>query len=298
MHTRLARVATTHVDAHGEQADAAALAGMAQAINQSYLPFRVNDDPRIAPIGRIAGAMVQHLPDGHLAVVALIEVWDVGDTRESITGDDRRPPPPTDPEHRFRIGYDRAAAAELGEELFAELAALAGPSAEPQYHAKTSDDAISAVMIGGGVFATDGIAGGFRQRLGEDLYTALQERLAKVARPRSSGDRVLVLQFGVEHGAELVAVDLIATNPTPTDVRALFSTGLPALDTLVTETVRANPDAATIVAHLDGTGVRLLHWIRADGVPSVLRPIDPAILSERSVLVGRVARPAPSAGDV
>jgi hypothetical protein len=274
MRTVQARLATTRLDQHGEQAGVEALQGMVDALNAHYIPFGVDHDPRIPPVGRIASATLEPFQGDHFAIVGTLELWDDGDTSDQLIGDGRSPPPPTQPAAVFEVLYDRPGIQELGIEPFADLARLAGESVRPKYHAKKAAEPLSTVLIVCGSFASGAIAGGFFNALGADIYAAFKEKLGKLFKPRKSGERLLALHFGVRTGERVVSADLIASDPSEPAVALLLAGGLSEFDRVVEETLRSHPRAAKVVCHWERGKVELLYWVRDDGVPSVLRPID------------------------
>jgi hypothetical protein len=284
------RFATTQLDRQGEQAAVDALIGMAEAINSHYIPFTTQHDPRLPPVGRIIGARVEEAGDGHRALAGIVQLWDESDSEEQFAGDGRQLGVTRPSKLSFELGVDLSAQRELGVAALAEIARLAGPGAKPRYHAKKGLDTLSAIVIGAGAFAVSGIAHGFLDRLGEDIYEALKGRLRIAAQPRQAGERLVQFQCGVEGPSGTVNVDLISTNPSEGSIAFLLGDGLRQLDTLVRETIEDHPRVARIVAQIDGPRVRLLYWVRDDGVPTPLRVIsDTQLATYGGLSMGGVA---------
>jgi hypothetical protein len=265
------RFATTQADGQGVQAAADALIGMAEAINAQYIPFMTQHDPRLPPVGRMVDAHVEETDGGHFALVGTVQLWDENDSADELAGDGRRIVSLSPTRLPFELGIDLPAQRELGTRALTEIARLAGPQAKLRYDAKKSLDPLSAIVLGAGVFAISGIASGFLQRLGEDIYVGLKRRLLIATQPRQGGDRLIQFQCGVQGPTGIVTVDLILANPSEDSIAFLLGDGLHQLDTLVRETIAAHPRAAKVTAQIDGPRVRLLYWVRDDGVPTPLR---------------------------
>src|SRR5262249_15926133 len=118
----------------------------------------------------------------------------------------------------------------------------------------------------------------------------LKRRLRIVTHPRALGERLLQFQCGVQGPHGIVHVDLISTNPGEESIAFLLGEGLRQLDTLVRETIEDHPRVAKIAAQIDGPRVRLLYWVRDDGIPTPLRVIsDEQLASYGGLSMGGVA---------
>jgi hypothetical protein len=262
---------------------------MAQAINTHYIPFGVDHDPRIPPIGRIVSAFVKDLDATHKAVVGQMQVWEKSDVAADLEGDGRIIASPREPAIAFEVLFDKASADELGRDELEELARVAHPTARPRYHAKKAFEPISSIVLEVGIFVLGAIAAGFLAKVGEGVFETLKARLSRLARPRQRGDRIFQLQCGVTSEGRTISVDLIATNPTPETVQFMLTGGLQQLDALVARLAATSPREAKIAAECSDTNVRLLYSVRDDGVPSPLVAIEPGELERRGLSMGGIA---------
>lgn len=75
--TQKAILTTTHVDRHYHKMSLSALESIVDLIGRSHVPFIVEHDPRIPPIGRIRNAHIKQLDDGEYGVEATIEMFEL-----------------------------------------------------------------------------------------------------------------------------------------------------------------------------------------------------------------------------
>ncbi|MGH7380874.1 MAG: hypothetical protein ACREKR_01400 [Candidatus Methylomirabilales bacterium] len=227
--------------------------------------------------------------DGHFALNGELEVWDEGDQPNALVGDGRSLAQAADPEHTFDVLYDLPSAVDIGIPFLRELAALAGSDAAPRYQAKKAVEPLSALVIAVGVFTVGAIARGFLRKLGEDLYEKLKEKLKAAAKPRPGRERLLAIQVAVVAAdGRRVLVEVVLTDPTEADVETLLTSGLKKLDAVVARTIAENPTAVEVVAELIHGDVRVLYWIRSDGVPSVIKSVPHQELIAQGLSIGAI----------
>ena len=282
---------TTGVDTQGEQATKEALESMARQINERYVRVGRGHDPRQPPLGRIVSARVDPIGDGHFALNGEMEVWDEADEPEGIKGDGRSLVPEPAPRNTFDVLYDMPSAAELGLPFLRELAALAGPTAKPRYVAKKAIEPLSALVIVIGIVGA--IATGFLKKLGEDLYQQVKSKLKVAAKPQPERERLLAIRMSLARpGRGPVAVEVVLTNPTGSDVDSLLTSGLAAVEALVIRTLAENPAAAEVVIEVVDRQPRLLYSLRSDGVPSVIKPVAHGELMTQGLSLGATVEDA------
>jgi hypothetical protein len=273
MRTYLVRIASTHTDTQDEQIPRSELESAAQQINAYYIRLGRDHDPRIPPLGRIVGATVEPIGNGHFALDAELEVWDDSDQPTRIVGNGRTLAPEKEPENAFDVEYDLPSTADLGLPFFQELARIAGPEAKPRYNTKKAVEPLSAIVIVIGAFVLGGIASGFLAKVGEDVYESLKAKLKATTKSHPERERLLVIRTAVDANRQRVDVELVLTDPTDSDVEQPFSSGFVKLDVVVKEILDTTPEAREIVAECAGGAVRILYWLRPDGVPSVIKSV-------------------------
>jgi hypothetical protein len=69
-------VASSHIDQQNMKFAISTLNSMVDQANSSYIPYGVEHDPRIPPLGRIQRARLVPLQDGEAAIEADIEIFD------------------------------------------------------------------------------------------------------------------------------------------------------------------------------------------------------------------------------
>ena len=183
-------IATTLRDLHGEQMTRAALDEIVREVRTHYIPLGYEHDPRFPPLGRIIGAQVIELADGEQAAEAILEFWDSDPTQLAIESDDREFPRAADASSPG-VRFDRSF---LDDEAAAAIAALGEiTGSTPVMISKKNLEPIPVLMLILGTFAIGGIAQGFLSKLGEDLYTALRDRMSgplrAQRRPRATRNR-------------------------------------------------------------------------------------------------------------
>jgi hypothetical protein len=273
MRKYLVTISSTRTDTQGEQVTRSALESAARMLNTYYIRVGRGHDPRLPPLGRIGSAQVEPIGEGHFVLGAELEIWDDTDQPAGIAGDGRTLAPEEEPENAFDVEYDLPAAADLGLIFFQELARIAGPEAKPRYNAKKAVEPLSAIVIAIGAFVLGGIATGFLAKVGEDVYEALKAKLKATTKSHPGRERPLVVRTAVNVNRQKVGVELVLTNSTDPEIEWLFSSGFMKLDAVVKATLESTPEAREIVAECAGGDIRVLYWLRPNGVPSVIKSV-------------------------
>lgn len=267
MKQQKAILTTTHVDSHFQKMSLGALEEVVDLIGRHHIPFIVEHDPRIPPIGRIVEAHVKQLEDGEYGVEATIEMYELGEDIPMI--DDSREIPLHD--HRadkLEIMYDRNFQTVDDYLLIKDLASLFGT--EPKEEVKKALDPLTVLTICG-VFLLGGIAKGFLSKLGGDGYDLLKDRLKKLMGQKKPGEKekLLSFQFIIHHGDYTIEIEMILTNPTDDDIERVLSNGMQELDrVLPTYCNPATGIKKAVFQYSDGTA-KFKYGIRKDAAPLV-----------------------------
>jgi hypothetical protein len=257
---------TTRVDLDGERFDPDGLNSFVASMNDHYLPLTLEHDIRNAPIGRIASAAIVPLEEGEFAVKGIFEIFEENDTASSLHGDGRRIRIENDETPSFNIGYDRSYETPEGRELLAALSRLS-PESRVTFQTKKSLEPISTLVIAAAIATGAAIAGGFFKKLGEDLYSGLKNILkAHFDSRKESRDRLLVFQFTMIRGAELVEVQVVLTNPSAKEIDSLFSQGFAELDSYLLRCSGLKTVGRFVFEYKDGR-LESLYALRNDCVP-------------------------------
>jgi hypothetical protein len=175
---------TSHVDKQGDQFTIGALSSMVDQANTSYIPFGVEHDPRIAPLGRIRRARLIPLPDGQCAVEGDIEFFDPQETIPPASTERTVALPSLD---EPAIGYDRSYRGQENQKIIRDIAKVL--ESKPKEEFKKSLDPISLLEIFG-LFIIGQIAGGFLQKVGADAWDSIKSKLKRLTQTGPSGQLV------------------------------------------------------------------------------------------------------------
>lgn len=257
-------LATSHLDDHGQILTLNALKSLVNQVNSSVIPLGVEHDPRVAPIGRILSARLTQLEDGHYAVAADAEVFEVGDKiplRE--TGEI---PLRSAKSEALQLSFDRAFLDEESQLAVREIESIFGSPAIPEE--KKSLDPLAVLTIIG-AFTLGGIASGFLKKLGEDAYDGIKSHLKNLmTRKKESVEEVLlVFAFRTEFKGHAVEADVILSNPSPNEIDGFLSNGLTQLDPLLIDAFSQNESIRKLVLSYSEGRLSIAFAVRRDGVP-------------------------------
>jgi len=258
-------LATTHLDLHGERMAISALHQLAECINSGYLPFGVQHDPRIAPVGRVVSAVVKQLADGEYGVEGLMEIFEPGDEIR-LESDSREIPILGVEGESLVIEYDRNFADPEDQALIKRIAGLFGT--RPQQQVKKALEPISILIIVGS-FALASIASGFLNKLGADGFDALKSALKDLFRRDrvSKRENLLMLKAIVSGEDHEIEVDVVLTNPTGAQIDTFFKTGLAELDRVLPRYWDMRSGVKRIVYKYQEESLSFSFGVRKDGVP-------------------------------
>jgi len=260
-------VATTVLDRQGDKLSVGALKDMARQISEWYIPMMFDHDIRYPPIGRAAGAEVVELQGGEHALEVMSEVFEKGDSVESLAGDGRRMRVRSESPDRFVVYYDRGLAGPEGADLLEQLHGLAPVDPRPSEYGKKSLEPLPTLLILAGTFVVGSIATGFLTKLGEDVYEGLRDSLTEHWRGGRPRPEVLDLCFCATRGGQPLEVHVLLTRPSARDIERLFNAALKELDSLLATLPLENHDVARIVVRYDGKAPAVSYEVRGDCVP-------------------------------
>lgn len=263
MKTINVRLMTTHLDAHNERLALSALKDGKRSASEYYLPVLFEHDPRIPPIGRIIDAEIVEMDDGEYALDATYELFD-GDGPVPYKHD-RRMRTKDLSKGELLLSFDRNMTNEQDQDSIKVLADALG--VEPLFEGKKALDPISVLTIGG-AFVAGGIASGFLKSLGADLYEVAKERVKEIMSRRKEGERDKLFKF---HSTVLidgrsVDVEVIITNPSPSDIDAFFDSGISEVDHLIFRYLK-DPSVARIVLDYQDQTLQVKFGVREDCAP-------------------------------
>lgn len=268
---------STHRDLHGDRLTEDALRSLVEQISDHYIPSNYEHDIRIPPVGRTVSAEVVELVDGEFALFVETEVWERGDSLETLQGDGRAIPVRIYPHETFSVGYDRMFSHGEGRALVDSLAELAGQDQAPRMTLKKSLDPVGILEIHTGILVVGAIGAGFLAKLGADIYDNLKKQLQSFFSEDSDRDYILDFTLGVESADRQHEVHLLLSRPNPDDLEAFFDQRLEGLDFLVEQVLQlgTDTDIARIVVEWAEGALKLKYAVRTDGVPIHFHAEDP-----------------------
>lgn len=237
---------------------------MVDQANSSYIPFGVEHDPRIAPLGRIRKARLIPMQDGQCAVEGDIEFFDPEETIP-LAGTQRAVALPSLEEPA--IGYDRSYRDGVNQKIIRDVAKLLG--SKPKQEFKKSLDPVSVLEILG-LFIIGQFSGGFLQKVGADVFDSVKSKLKTLTKTGPKG-QLISFHFYAEHKNRKVAVEVILTSPTPEDIQKFFNAHLPLLYEALNPVLETENLSKLVLESKSGK-IELLHGVRSDAVPIKFKP--------------------------
>lgn len=277
-------ISSTHIDRHGDRLALSALEGIAAQVKRQYIPVGIEHDPRFPPMGRVVSARLVSASDGETVLEVEQELWADGDSPSTTIGDGREIPI-EDRGPGLYINYDRSMSDATSKRLLLDLQAL---TTEPPQ--ETFKKAFDPLVILEFIFV-GGLALGFLNRAGGDVYDGLKARLVEHYRSRP-GSPQLDLVIMTECADRPVELVVIYERPGSDGVAELFSNAGPAIDAIALESCRSEPNLGRVVIGWDGKHARHLYSVRRDAVPIDVREVPdlPAGLAPDSKASGKAVK--------
>lgn len=288
MKTYLARLTTTHLDKHNERFALTALESAAEQLTANYITMMAEHDIRHPPIGRVVSAEVVPLDDGEYALEGTCEIWEPGDTADSVTRDGRSIRPRHDGDIPiFEVWHDRTFDSP---DLYEEILRLADLSGQPaQEVVKKAVEPISTLAIVAGVFVLGSIAKGFLEALGHDTYNQMKESLRSIASTNKAEEQVIDFLFLIDAG-HLIEVDVLLDTPSSADVEDFLAAEFAALDEMVVRAASDEPEMVRLVLEWRNGTLRILYGVRQDGFPLLCATRQALAMKPYASFGGRASR--------
>lgn len=228
------RVASSHVDRHGDKMSVEVLKKMVEQINSGYSSSGIEHDPRIPPVGRVESASLIKLDDGEYAVEATMGIFEP---------ESKVPFNPDDPkELRVRrhtseylgIAYDRAYYDEGSQLLINEINSIFKSGENPKVDIKKSLEPISILTITGS-FVVGGIALGFMRKVGADSWDLFKNKIKALFKKNTAKERLLSLDTTIEKEGYSINVEIILSDPNSEAIDYFLEHGIKEVDGWVKE---------------------------------------------------------------
>lgn len=260
------RLATTHLDRHGERYTISALEIMVKQSNSQIIPFSYEHDPRIPPLGRVIMTELVELEDGEFAVEGIAEIFDGQFENLTDTGN-REIPVRKYKTGIFKVVSDRNFRDNESKKDIEDLKSILN-NATTEEEIKKSLDPISILTIGS-AFILGGIANGFFGEIGADVYRALKEKLKAIYnKPAIEGqENLFTFDTTITSGDKSVNVEVIITNPTVDDIQKFFDEGIKQLDQVLLHHFEGNNSVKRIVFEYKSDNLKEKFALLKNGVP-------------------------------
>jgi hypothetical protein len=228
------RVASSHVDRHGDKMSVEVLKKMVVQINAGYSSFGVEHDPRISPVGRVESASLIKLDDGEYAVEATIGIFELGSKVPFNSDDPKELIVRKHTSEYLGIVYDRAYFDEGNQLLINEINSIFKSGEKPKVDIKKSLEPISILTITG-TFLVGGIALGFTRKIGADLWDLFKNNLKTLFEKNPAKERLLSLNTTIQKEGYSINVEIILSDPNSESIDYFLEHGIKEVDGFVAE---------------------------------------------------------------
>lgn len=268
---------SAHVTKRGELFHPEGFPSAVEQLKKHYIHVDIEHDPRKPPVGRVADARIVTLEDGVRAIEGTVEIFEEDDKPDYVPGGKSLIVHELPSEH-LQIQYDENYRDSESQKVLTNLADALN-AGSPKYFSKNALDALTILTISGS-FALGGIASGFLNQLGSDLYRNLKEGLLRLIKEKGKRhkDNLLSFDFNITHGEKVVLVRILCCNPSETDIDELFHDIIPSLDKIVTLYFEGSQPIARLVFEKKESSFQLLYGVRRDGFPLI--PVKPVIMEK------------------
>ena len=115
------------------------------------------------------------------------------------------------------------------------------------------------------MFCLGALSGSFLSALGQDVYAQVKKQLGVLLRPQER-ERVLVVQFQIEHVGRPIQIEIFVTNPTLSDLDEILNRPVSAVQKQL-KPFTNQAEIVRVVAEYSKGKINPRFAIRADGVP-------------------------------
>lgn len=254
---------TSFIDKNGFQLTRQALEGMVEQINGKYIPYIIEHDPRIAPIGRSISAHLKELGDGHYSVVSTTELFEPDNL--PLLVDDGRQMPIRSYSKPIALSYDYSYANEEDKKLIEEIAK--NLDAETNAEGKRSSEPISVLIFAFTI--TSLIAGGILNQIGVDLYNITKQKIKTLfsRKRKSDKDHLLIFQIIVQQEDKSIEFNTILENPSDEDIDNLIPNLSQKMEKIIPKVLEEYSDVSKFVFDYKNKELEPKFAVRKDAVP-------------------------------
>lgn len=267
MKKSMAVIANTLVDKRGDRLTVSALESIVEQLQSYYVPVNIEHDPRIPIQGRISGGFLREIEThrGEFEVVANIEFFDGHGYVTSVdNGKEYRLE--DIPESGISVRFDRNFNNDVDLKAIDRICEEI--KSERSLAIKNSVDPIAVLEIVALVsFGT--IAKGFLSKIGGDSWEKVRDEIKKLFGRKKEGEKEKILSLSLRVEKEDISfdVDVLATNPKPEEIDALFEEGLKELDLIVPALYRDEAKLKKMVFEYRKGSMQIKYAINKDCIP-------------------------------
>lgn len=256
-------VATTLLDKQNEKLSLEGLNSLVSSLERYNIPLNIEHDPRMPPIGRVIKGYVRERSDHEFEAVALLELFDNEMDKIENNNKDLRLHESPD---QFVLGYSFSH--KNGNDLneIKEIEILINSKAF--YEAKKSADPISIISLTG-AFVIGGIATGFLNQIGVNLWEKLKPKLVKLS-SKNKTTNLLVFRMLIKNMNISIEIEIILTNPVESDLDTFINKTTYNLDQVLEELITSNQDIRKIVFEQKNNFLILKYALTNNGIPLFL----------------------------
>lgn len=266
-----ALAATTHVDSHGDRFTKECLQDMVEQTKKSYVRVIHEHDPRKIPLGRVIDAKLIQLEDGNYGVENTIEIYDgketaIDDPNKILKIESEEA---TD---NLSIHFDYSYSKKEFVDRISELNSSLKKHSNLSYFGKKSLEPLSVLTLAG-VYVVGKIFEGFLNKVGENAYITLKDKLFDILQTQKDKDeRVLQFSLDIKKDDVMYRTNVFITNPNKEDIETVLKYGFKTLDNELIKYLR--PDIKEIDINYNSVKRNFEVTYMLNGKAKVLIPTD------------------------
>lgn len=256
-------MANTLLDRQNEKLTIEALEALIDSIEKFNIPITIEHDPRKPPIGRINDAYIRKRTDGEYEAVSILEFFD---NDLSVIQANNKEFPVRSVSENLEISFSFSHKNTIDQNDILFISELL--KSKPNYEAKKSADPISILSLTG-AFVLGGIAAGFLNKIGADIWDLIKPKIIKLLSKNKSkkADDLLIFKVIVENFGKSVEIDIILTNPDIDDIDLFLTKTTFELDKVISVYLEFDNDIRKLVFELKGNHLTLNYALRKDCIP-------------------------------
>lgn len=243
-------------------------------IDQVIIPVYSVHDPRQPPIGRVVSGVIVELEDGEYALEVNIEIFDLDFVPVAGSPEDKRIAIFNKPHEMFGIWCDMTSMTPEKTSVMREISEILETRICSGSGTGILQGETPIITIGIGTLPFGYIADTISRRLSLEKVHQITGNLTRIY--TDSGvdqqDRLLIFDLDVtDKQQRSLLIEVILTNPSGTDIRSFFSSGLRELDRILPPFYLSRLHPKKIAISYNHDRFRVLYALQDQGIPMVPR---------------------------